>query len=173
MQYGNKYQKKFNEHNKENNSNSSQLLISQEHGKPLDITPLTQKSNNRKREHTSISTSQAIEIKSKYNLSFTKFNKLSTDLRIATGNRKLFEPHLDKTIREKSHVLDSFYEIKEEKFINLVKDKKNKNKSNIEISTIQDVVLCNDVEKLCETVQKMRSMSSVQKKLALMEEEHF
>lgn len=78
--------------------------------------------------------------------------KLTADLRITTTNRQLFQPGLDKSLRQKIHLLDYFYEIKKESFTYSGREKENyKN----------------------ETVQTLRSLVTADKNLVLTEVELF
>ena len=83
-------------------------------------------------------------------LSGTQTKILLHDLRLASGSRKIVEEYTLKTIRERNHRLDEFFELKE--LVYKREDKETKESKNVEVPT----VVCSDLPALIEKIMDVR-----------------
>ena len=118
----------------------TELHLTQEKGLPMNITigPTKEKCKP-------ISKDDVLKIKTDVGLSSRKMNKIAQHFRMATKQRKLFEPQLKKFIADQHHVLDHLYDVQDIEFDNGV---------------IAPVVMCTDVIALIEDIKSKRCHES-------------
>lgn len=80
-------------------------------------------------------------------------------LRVASKNRKMFEPGIKRKLHDLNHSLDNYFETQNDEFLHVV-TKKRKIES-------RSFVLCNDVNKLCKIVVQNRGYYEVMPKIGI------
>lgn len=92
-------------------------------------------------------------------LSTNTVHKIATALRVATNDRKLFEPNLKQKVKNLNHTLDSYFSVKE---CNVTKSKNN------QITTTSEIfVFCNNVNELIDFVKEKREVDEVHLKIGI------
>lgn len=129
------------------NQSDAPISLSQEKGKPMNIT-LNAKPNLKRKN---ISADEVAKIATNCNLSSRKVLSIASDLRVATDNRKLFESGLKENLTTLNRSLDSFFEVKKVDVIS-AKGKKS------EVIT-KNLVFCNDVQNLIKHITTQRNVS--------------
>lgn len=126
------------------NSRQNEITLSRTRGKPLRLAI-----NPRpKREIQQISTDDVIKIKTITSLSSNIILKVASGFRTAAKSRKLFEPGLKEQLTEKTQALDSYFDVKESSFVQVLNKKQNDIKN--------PFIYCRDIEGFCELVKYTR-----------------
>lgn len=131
-------------------SSENTKLLSQKHGKPLRVE-INSKEANRDLKRQ-ISTEDMSKLAIDLSLSTRGVRKLSSALRVATKDRKLFEPGLREELKNQNHILDNFFYVKQATFLSFKKGIKKESNENL--------VYCNDLNELIKFVKISRNLQS-------------
>lgn len=133
------------------------ITLSQVHGKQLTIFVKSQQPSNLRRQQ--ITAEDMSKIKTNFSLSSKMIRGISSAVRVATKNRKIFEVNLTQKLITLNHTLDSYFDVKNCDFVNV--------KNNIKNNVIETVVFCNNLKGLIEYVKRNRQLEQVHLKFGI------
>lgn len=93
-----------------------QVALSQGHGKRLQIEVNKSEPKNKKLRRQ-MSAEDFDKISTNLNLSTNRAKLCARAIRVATHDRKFFEPNLDNKLQKLNYTLDSFFEVKKNYFL--------------------------------------------------------
>ncbi|KAJ8685580.1 hypothetical protein QAD02_021373 [Eretmocerus hayati] len=134
---------------------SKEILLPQRRGKRLRVSVGQLKT----KEVRQISSSDVSQVQTRFGLSSKKVNGISTAFRVASRNRRMFEPNLMTKLDVSNHKLDEFFEVREDVFTRCVG-------KNTAIEK-KKFVICKDIEGLFSHIQQLRGTKKVHKKIGL------
>ena len=129
--------------------NVGKITLPQVHGKQLTISVNSQQQPSNLRQQQ-ITAEDMSKIKTNFSLSSKMIRGISSAIRVATKNRKIFKPNLAQKLITLNHTLDSYFDIKKCDFVNV--------KDNIKNNVIETVVFCNNLKGLIEYVKGNRQL---------------
>ncbi|KAJ8666312.1 hypothetical protein QAD02_007974 [Eretmocerus hayati] len=136
----------------------STIALSQMHGKKLKLIKPTRGPSARSTAK-SLSAEQMSRIQTSHNLSSKTMQGILSSLRIATGNRKLFESNLREKLSSLNHRLEFHFETRKVTFIH-------KN-GNITKSVEREFVICKNLQALIDYIKEYRRCGQVHIKIAI------
>ncbi|KAJ8679232.1 hypothetical protein QAD02_015019 [Eretmocerus hayati] len=134
---------------------SKEILLPQRRGKRLRVSVGQLKT----KEVRQISSSDVSQVQTRFGLSSKKMKGISTAFRVASRNRRMFEPNLMTKLDVSNHKLDEFFEVREDVFTRCVG-------KNTAIEK-KKFVICKDIEGLFSHIQQLRGTKKVHKKIGL------
>ncbi|KAJ8671941.1 hypothetical protein QAD02_003200 [Eretmocerus hayati] len=132
--------------------------LSQERGKKFGIIIPARRKGARTEQKT-IRADQVSKIQTDLNLSTNTMKSITSALRVATGNRKLFEPHLGQKLSSINRSLADHYEIRKANFVHKVGDK---------VTFMEKTfVLCKDLRKFSDHIEALRGCETAHLKISI------
>ncbi|CAH0552516.1 unnamed protein product [Brassicogethes aeneus] len=105
-----------------------------------------------------ISANDFCDISFQFNWSNDQTCNVTSAFRKRSGNRHIISSFIDKTLMDRSHQVDSFFDVKEITFINFKKEK--------ETNVTKTVVYCSDVIGFLNFIKEKRNISETHKSLS-------
>ncbi|KAJ8671901.1 hypothetical protein QAD02_003160 [Eretmocerus hayati] len=134
------------------------VSLSQERGKKFGIIIPARRKGARTEQKT-IRADQVSKIQTDLNLSTNTMKSITSALRVATGNRKLFEPHLGQKLSSINRSLADHYEIRKANFVHKVGDK---------VTFMEKTfVLCKDLRKFSDHIKALRGCETAHLKIPI------
>ncbi|KAJ8672281.1 hypothetical protein QAD02_003540 [Eretmocerus hayati] len=132
--------------------------LSQERGKKFGIIIPARRKGARTEQKT-IRADQVSKIQTDSNLSTNTMKSITSALRVATGNRKLFEPHLGQKLSSINRSLADHYEIRKANFVHKVGDK---------VTFMEKIfVLCKDLRKFSDHIKALRGCETAHLEISI------
>jgi hypothetical protein len=138
--------------------NVGEINLSQAHGKQLTISVNSQQSR-RSLMQQQITAEDMSKIKTNFSLSSKVIRGISSAIRVAAKDRKIFEPNLTQKLITLNHTLDLYFDVRKCDFVNV--------KDNMKNNVIETVVLCSNLRGLIEYVKENRQLEQVHLKFGI------
>lgn len=131
------------------NRSATSISLSQERGKPLNVTLIPNRSNLKRKR---IDADDILKVATNFDLSTNKVHGIASALRTATNDRLLLQPNLKQNLFDLNHSLDHFFEVKKWEVTKVCNKK-------TEVTT-KTLVFCNNVKNLIEHIKKQRKITN-------------